>query len=100
MNLQRIVTTIACLGLILNVTAFSQEDLSVLPEKIDNVSPADMMGNYLHRLAGQKFETWKQQYEQRKTSEQIAEYQKCHTTADKIEQIHITSAATAVHSQT
>jgi len=76
MNPQRIVTTIACLGLILNAVAFSQEDLSVLPKKIDNISPTDMMGNYLRQLAGQKFESWKQQYEQRKTPEQIAEYQK------------------------
>jgi len=67
---------IVCLGLILSAVAFSQEDLGVLPEKIDNISPADMMNHYLHRLAGQKFEDWKQQYEQRKTPEQIAEYQK------------------------
>ena len=67
---------IVCLGLILNAAVFSQNDLSVLPEKIDNISPADMMSRYLRRLAGQKFEDWKAQYEQRKTPEQIAEYQK------------------------
>ncbi len=67
---------IVCLGLILNAAAFSQEDLSVLPEKIDGISPTDMMSKYLHRLAGQKFDDWKVQYEQRKTPEQIAEYQK------------------------
>jgi cephalosporin-C deacetylase-like acetyl esterase len=76
MNLQRIVTTIACLGLILNTAAFTQEDLSVLPEKIDDISPNNMMSHYLRKLAGQNFETWKQQYEQRKTPKQIAEYQK------------------------
>jgi cephalosporin-C deacetylase-like acetyl esterase len=67
---------IVCLGLILNTTVFSQEDLRVLPEKSDNISPADMMSRYLRRVAGQKFEDWKAQYEQRKTPEQITEYQK------------------------
>ena len=67
---------IACLGLTLNAAAFSQEDLRVLPEKIDNTAPSDMMSHYLRRLAGQKFEDWKSRYEQRKTPEQIAEYQK------------------------
>jgi dienelactone hydrolase len=76
MNKQEIITRIMCLGLILNTAAFSQNDLRVLPEKIDNISPADMMSHYLRGLAGQKFEDWKQQYEQRKTPEQIAEYQK------------------------
>jgi cephalosporin-C deacetylase-like acetyl esterase len=74
--MQRIVTKIMCLGLILTTAAFSQDDLRVLPEKIDNISPADMMSHYLSGLAGRKFEDWKQQYEQRKTPEQIAEYQK------------------------
>lgn len=76
MNLQKIVTTIVCLSLILSSSAFSQEDLSVLPEKIDGISTTDMMSEYLRRLAGQKFNDWKAQYEQRKTPGQIAEYQK------------------------
>jgi cephalosporin-C deacetylase-like acetyl esterase len=76
MNVQRIVARIVCLGLMLTTAAFSQDDLHVLPEKIDDTSPADMMGHYLRGLAGQKFEDWRQQYEQRKTPEQIAEYQK------------------------
>jgi cephalosporin-C deacetylase-like acetyl esterase len=76
MNLQRIAAKIVCLGLTLTTVAFSQDDLRVLPETIDDISPADMMGHYLRGLAGQKFEDWKQQYEQRKTPEQIAEYQK------------------------
>ena len=76
MNLQRLIAIIVCLGLILNAVVFSQEDLSVLPEKIDDVSPADMMSKYLRRHAGQKFDDWKVQYEQRKTPEQIVEYQK------------------------
>ena len=76
MNLQRLITMIVCLGLMLSAAAFSQEDLRVLPDKIDNVSPGDMMSHYLRRLAQQKFEDRKSRYEQRKTPEQIAEYQK------------------------
>ena len=76
MNLQRIAIKITLLGLILTTAALSQDELRVLPEKIENISPAEMMSHYLRGLAGQKFEDWKQQYEQRKTPEQIAEYQK------------------------
>jgi len=67
---------VVCLGLMLSASVFSQDDLRVLSEKTNNVAPGDMMSHYLRRLAGQKFEDWKQQYEQRKTPEQIAEYQK------------------------
>ena len=67
---------IVFLSLILNIKASAAEDLRILPEKIDKVLPAEMMSNYLRRLAEEKFEDWKAQYEQRKTSEQIAEYQK------------------------
>ena len=76
MNLQRLVVMIVCLGLMLSATVFSREDLRILPEKIDNISPGDMMSHYLRQLAGQKFEDWKARYEQIKTPEQIAEYQK------------------------
>jgi len=76
MNLQRFITMVVCLSLTLSASAFSQEDLRVLPEKTNDVAPGDMMSHYLRRLAGQKFEDWKEQYEQRKTPEQIAEYQK------------------------
>jgi len=76
MNLQRLITTVVFLAPILISAAYSQEDLRVLPEKIDNISPSDMMNHYLRRLAEQKFEDWKNQYEQRKTPEQIFEYQK------------------------
>lgn len=66
---------VMCLAPILIPTAYSQEDLRVLPQKIDNILPSDMMSHYLRRLAGQKFDDWKSRYEQRKTQEQIAEYQ-------------------------
>lgn len=76
MKRQRLIAMVVCLGLMLSAAAFSQDDLRVLPEKIDNVATGDMMSHYLRRLAGQNFEDWKSRYEQRKTPEQIAEYQK------------------------
>jgi len=76
MNRQRVVSMVVCLGMMLGVAAAADENLIVLPEKIDDMVPGNMMSHYLRRLAGQKFEDWKAQYEQRKTPEQIAEYQK------------------------
>ncbi|MBN2139010.1 MAG: acetylxylan esterase [Sedimentisphaerales bacterium] len=52
------------------------KDLRVLPEIIDDGSANDMMSRYLRDTANRCFENWKQQYEQRKSPEQIAEYQK------------------------
>ena len=76
MNRKNLVAIIASLGLMLGSVAPAEEDLSVLPEKIDGVAPADMMKHYLLGLADQQFENWKHQYEQRTTPEQIAEYQR------------------------
>jgi cephalosporin-C deacetylase-like acetyl esterase len=55
---------------------FADENLRVLPETIDGVAPSKIMGNYLRQQAAKQFEDWKTEYEQRKTEEQIAEYQK------------------------
>ena len=55
---------------------FANENLSVLPETIDGVAPDKIMGRYLRRQAAKQFDNWKTEYEQRKTDEQIAEYQK------------------------
>ena len=77
MKRQKLIAMVVCLCLMLSAAAFSRDDLRVLPEKIDNVATGDMMSHYLRRLAGQNFEDWKSRYEQRKTPEQIAEYQKC-----------------------
>lgn len=76
MNLQRMVAAIVCLGLIAAGAASAEEDLRVLPESLDGAAPAEMMSHYLHRLAQQEFDNWKSRYEQLKTPEQIAEYQK------------------------
>ena len=76
MNLQKLITVVVCLTLMLSTVASADEDLRVLPEKIDNMIPGDMMSHYLRRLARQEFENWNHRYEQRKTQEQIDEYQK------------------------
>ncbi len=76
MKPRRLAVSVACLGLMFGAGASAAEDLRVLPEKIDGVAPVEMMSHYLHRLARQHFENWKQQYEQRTTPDQIAEYQK------------------------
>ncbi|MBN2316534.1 MAG: acetylxylan esterase [Sedimentisphaerales bacterium] len=69
------IALIMFLGLTFGSIAPAEEDLSVLPENIDGVSPSDMMKQYLLGLADNQFEHWKQQYEQRTTPEQINEYQ-------------------------
>jgi len=75
MKRQKMGAVVVCLSLAFGA-AWAAEDLRVLPEKIDGVAPTEMMSHYLHRLAQQSFESWKQRYEQLKTPEQIAEYQK------------------------
>jgi len=69
------VAAIACMFVLLGATVRADENLRVLPEKIDGVATADMMNHYLRSQAAQRFEKWKQEYEKRKTPEQIAEYQ-------------------------
>jgi len=70
------VAAIACMFVLLGATVRADENLRVLPEKIDGVATADMMNHYLRSQAAERFEKWKQEYEKRKTSEQIAKYQK------------------------
>ena len=76
MKRKHLVVLTASLVLILGAVTVAENDLHVLPEKIDGVAPADMMSHYLLGLTERQFENWKQQYEQRKTPEQIAEYQR------------------------
>jgi dienelactone hydrolase len=76
MNQQKLITAVVCLALMLSAVTLADEDLRVLPEKIDNMIPGDMMSHYLRRLARQEFENWKRRYEQRNTPEQVAKYQK------------------------
>ena len=62
--------------LIANVIALAGDDLRVLPETVDGVPANEMMSRYLLRQAQPGFEQWRQRYEQLKTPEQIAAYQK------------------------
>jgi len=54
----------------------AEADLWVLPRKIEGIAPSDMMKHYLLRQAQPKFEDWRAEYEQPKTPEQIAKYQR------------------------
>ncbi|MBN2272234.1 MAG: acetylxylan esterase, partial [Sedimentisphaerales bacterium] len=67
---------ILTLCLLLSPAFSADQDLRVLPETIDGITPGNMMNHYLRAQAARRFEIWKQQYEQRKTPEQIAEYQR------------------------
>jgi cephalosporin-C deacetylase-like acetyl esterase len=76
MNRQKMCVVVVCLSLLVNNLSFAEENLRVLPETVNSVKPADMMKHYLLSQAQKQFEKWKADYEQRKTPEQIAEYQK------------------------
>ena len=71
--------TIACLicCLTIGIAGSAEVKLSVLPETIDGgISPSEMMSRYLRRQAQLQFAQWRERYEQLKTPEQIATYQK------------------------
>ncbi len=76
MNLKGTFAIFLCLLFAFTTAGPAAEDLRVLPETIDGIKPAEMMSNYLHKLAQTQFDNWQKRYEQLKTSEQIAEYQK------------------------
>ena len=84
MNRQKILIAVACLSAVVNAAASAEaaakqtadEDLQVLSGSINDVNASNMMNHYLRGQARRQFEDWKAQYEQIKTPEQIAEYQK------------------------
>ena len=76
MNRYSMVVRVMCFAFFFNGAGLTAEDLRVLPETVDGVKPAEMMDRYLRGLAQAQFEDWQEQYEQQKTPEQIAEYQK------------------------
>jgi cephalosporin-C deacetylase-like acetyl esterase len=76
MNRQNMCIVVVCLSLLVNTLIFADENLQVLPETIKGVKPVDMMKHYLSIQAQKEFDRWKADYEQRKSPEQIAEYQK------------------------
>jgi dienelactone hydrolase len=62
---------------LVNITGVSaEENLRVLPETVNGVAANKLMGHYLRLQAAGQFEKWKNDYEQRKTNDQILEYQK------------------------
>ncbi|MCP4263836.1 MAG: hypothetical protein GY774_40970 [Planctomycetes bacterium] len=76
MNRQKMCIVVVCLSLLFSTLIFADENLQVLPKTINGVKPVDMMKHYLRNQAQKEFEEWKADYEQRKTPEQIVEYQK------------------------
>jgi len=63
-------------GMIRPGVAGPDENLRVLSGSINDVNASNMMNHYLRDEARRQFENWKARYEQIKTPEQIAEYQK------------------------
>jgi dienelactone hydrolase len=61
---------------VVNAHLLADENLGVLSKTIDGVAVSDMMNHYLRQQAQREFKEWKRDYEQRKTPEQVAEYQK------------------------
>jgi cephalosporin-C deacetylase-like acetyl esterase len=76
MNRKRIAVVGLCLFSMSISDLLADENLRVLPEKIDGVAADKIMGHYLRQQATRQFENWKTEYEQRKTPEQVADYQK------------------------
>jgi cephalosporin-C deacetylase-like acetyl esterase len=68
-----VLTTLFCLP---NVPIARGEDLDLPPQTIEGGPPTLMMQRYLRRQTDGALQRWKNDYEKRKTPEQIAEYQK------------------------
>ncbi|NLH43121.1 MAG: hypothetical protein GX448_14880, partial [Planctomycetes bacterium] len=71
-----LVAVVAGLCLLARSIGVAQENLRVLSETVGGAPAGEMMSGYLLRQAKPLFEQWRGQYEQRKTPEQIAAYQK------------------------
>ncbi len=76
MRKKMFVAVVAGFCLFTGSVTIAQENLRVLGETVDGAPAGEMMSRYLFRQAQGRFEQWRQQYEQRKTPEQIATYQK------------------------
>ncbi len=76
MNRKRITVVVVYLCLVTIAGVSADENLRVLPENLDGVAADKIMGHYLRKQAALQFENWKREYENRKTSGQVAEYQK------------------------
>ena len=76
MNRKRIIVVVVYLCLVTIPKVSAEDNLRVLPETLDGVTANKIMGHYLRKQAALQFENWKSEYEQRKTAEQVSEYQK------------------------
>jgi len=76
MNRKRITVVVVYLCLVTIANVYADENLRVLPETLDGVAANKIMGHYLRKQAALQFENWKREYENRKTAEQVSEYQK------------------------
>jgi len=70
----RTLSTALCLMVV--VPAATADELTVLPKKIGQITPQEMMHSYLMRLAREALDRRDAEYEKIKTPEQIAAYQK------------------------
>ena len=74
-NLVATVCLICCLTI--GIAGSAEVKLTVLPETMDgDINPSEMMSHYLRQQAQLRFAQWQERYEQLKTPEQIATYQK------------------------
>jgi len=71
-------TSLICVGLLMLTGAASTrgDELAVLPEKIDDGPPEEMMHRHFLKHAEQAWKRWQNEYEELETPEQIAAYQK------------------------
>lgn len=76
MNRKKITVVVVYLCLVTIASVSADENLRVLPETLDGVAANKIMGHTLRKQAAVQFENWKREYENRKTAEQVSEYQK------------------------
>lgn len=76
MKLQRTIILAFSICLLCKCAAASDAELRVLPDANDGIKTSDMMRRHLAKYAQVYLDSWKQEYESRKTPQQIAEYQK------------------------
>jgi len=75
MKLRRTIILAFWTCLLCKCAAASDGQLRVLPDANDGIKTSDMMRRYLAKQAQVCLNSWKQEYESRKTPQQIAQYQ-------------------------
>ncbi|MBN1341857.1 MAG: acetylxylan esterase [Phycisphaerae bacterium] len=72
----RIITTCVLLSIVIGSPAAGEENLNVLPDKIDGVARGELLKVYFQQQVDEAWKRWQAEYEKLKTPEQIADYQK------------------------